>query len=228
MAENRFLQLPYKFDPAAMQQDLQHCMALQWPTHFNQKDYIGEWNSISLRSASGRPQDISSFAGSVFKDTDLLQQTPYFSYILHQFNCPLEAVRLLRLGKDAMIKPHRDLDTGYKDGNVRIHIPVITHPEVIFMLDDVRLEMKAGECWYADFTYLHSVVNNSPVDRVHLVIDALRNDWTDELFSQQGFPLPSSQAVMDKNTLQLMIAELENHPTPNQALIAQLKASFSN
>ncbi|SHM63236.1 Aspartyl/Asparaginyl beta-hydroxylase [Chitinophaga jiangningensis] len=227
MSHTNFLQLPFHFYPEALLQDLHQCQSLQWAAHFHREDYSGEWSSISLRSTSGAITDIHSHAGMPFQDTPLLKQTPYFSYVLQSFKCPLEGVRLLKLKSGAIIKPHKDIGASYEEGNLRIHVPVITHPEVEFLLDGMKLPMQAGECWYANFNLTHEVINNSPVDRVHLVIDALRNEWTDDLFAQQGFPVPPPPGQLDDTTKLMVIAELERQQNPAlQELIDQLKAEL--
>ena len=37
--------------------------------------------------------------------------------------------------------------------------------------------MQEGECWYLDLSLPHRVQNRSNVDRIHLVVDCLLNDW---------------------------------------------------
>jgi mannose-6-phosphate isomerase-like protein (cupin superfamily) len=64
---------------------------------------------------------------------------------------------------------------------VRLHIPVVTNPEVEFVLNGVRVEMKEGECWYHNFNLPHRVANRGTVDRVHLVLDCVLNDWLREV-----------------------------------------------
>jgi len=59
---------------------------------------------------------------------------------------------------------------------IRIHIPVVTNSEVEFYLDEERMDLKEGECWYMNFNLLHRVSNNGDADRIHLVIDAGVND----------------------------------------------------
>ncbi|MBV7530605.1 aspartyl/asparaginyl beta-hydroxylase domain-containing protein [Chitinophaga sp. sic0106] len=227
MSHTNFLQLPFLFSPEALLQDLHHCLSQPWSPHFHQENYSGEWSSISLRSASGNSGDILSHAGQTFQNTALLQHTPYFSYILDCFKCPLEGVRLLQLKSGSTIKPHKDIAASYEEGNLRIHVPVITHPDVLFLLDGEKLPMQAGECWYANFNLTHEVINNSPVDRVHLVIDALRNEWTDELFEKEGFPVPPLPGQLDNTTKLQVIAELERQQNPAlQELINQLKAEI--
>ncbi len=44
--------------------------------------------------------------------------------------------------------------------------------------------MAAGSRWYLRLSDLHSVANRGPVDRVHLVIDAVVNDWIATLFER--------------------------------------------
>ena len=66
-----------------------------------------------------------------------------------------------------------------RDGQlVRFHIPIITHPDVkmtCWGLDGEPVEhhMAPGSIYYLDTRKPHSVANLSPVDRVHLVVDAV-------------------------------------------------------
>lgn len=69
------------------------------------------------------------------------------------------------------IKPHLDINT---DKAIRIHIPLITHPDVITGVKgkNRKLEMHLpadGSVWFLNQAYQHWVDNNSSVDRVHLV-----------------------------------------------------------
>jgi hypothetical protein len=48
------------------------------------------------------------------------------------------------------------------------------------------MHLKEGECWYMNFNLPHSIHNKSNSDRVHLVIDAVVNDWVQQLFSTPG------------------------------------------
>lgn len=188
--ESRFVQLPVSFDVARLQADLTRCAQLQWPAHYNQWDYAGSWTCISLRSASGAADDIYTHSsGTTWQNTSLLDSCDYFREVLSFFQCPLETVRLLNLAPGSAIHTHRDRHTDYASGFLRIHIPVITRPEVEFIVDGVHLPLQEGSCWYANFDLPHSVRNNSTVNRVHLVVDALRNEWTDQLLEQAGFPV---------------------------------------
>jgi aspartyl/asparaginyl beta-hydroxylase (cupin superfamily) len=87
----------------------------------------------------------------------------------------------MRLKAGSSIREHRDYQLGFEDGEVRLHIPVVTNTEVEFVLDGVRSDMKEGECWYHNFNLPHRVANRGTVDRVHLVLDCVVNDWLREM-----------------------------------------------
>lgn len=76
---------------------------------------------------------------------------------------------VLRAGEE--IKPHLDINT---DKAVRIHIPLITHEDCVFGLENkkgsIENHMPAdGGVWFINQGFRHWVKNNSSVDRVHLV-----------------------------------------------------------
>jgi hypothetical protein len=53
----------------------------------------------------------------------------------------------------------------------RYHIVVHSTPGVMFVAGDEQVTMSTGEAWWFDNQQLHTVVNNSDDDRIHLVID---------------------------------------------------------
>jgi hypothetical protein len=71
----------------------------------------------------------------------------------------------------ADIYAHRDYGLGIEEGLVRLHVPIVSHPEVEFYVDGVRVPMAEGECWYLDLGLLHRVSNPGPNERIHLVVD---------------------------------------------------------
>ena len=99
------------------------------------------------------------------------------------------AVRLLKLNAGAVIKEHHDAELCFEKGEIRLHIPVITHEGVEFYLDKERIPLKEGECWYMNFNLPHSLINKSKIDRIHLVIDAKVNGWVEELFARNDYPV---------------------------------------
>ena len=175
----KYLQLPFFFDTGLLQQEVAALSGTDWLPHYQVKHYEGEWNAIPLRSIAGKTDDIiiSPIANASYSDTVFLDNSPYLKKVLQSFCCPLQAVRLLKLHAGSTIKAHRDTELNFENGEIRLHIPVLTHPEVEFFLEGERMNLQEGECWYMNFNLLHSINNNSPVNRVHLVIDAVVNDW---------------------------------------------------
>ena len=80
-----------------------------------------------------------------------------------------------------MVKEHCDYNLGFEDGEVRLHIPVLTNPAVEFVLDGKRITMNPGEVWYHNFNLPHRVANHGPTDRIHLVMDCFLNGWLCDL-----------------------------------------------
>lgn len=230
----RYLKLPFQFEEKLLLQDLQSVQEANWAAHFNTGGYEGDWKAIPLYAPKGDPRNIFAMQtdGAELQPTPLLQHCPYFQQLIQQFHCPLLSVRLLKLGAGAEIKPHRDHELGYEDGCFRLHIPISTNPQVSFILDGEQLDMQPGECWYTNVNFVHSVANNGKSDRVHLVVDGARNDWSDELFfslaPQDSFsPDKTNQPTYSKDTLLKMIAELEGMDNEtSRELIIKLRAQL--
>jgi quercetin dioxygenase-like cupin family protein len=207
--------------------ELEQVLQQDWPLHFNKKDFNGDWRSISLRSATGQNNDILAQTNVEYKDTPALEMMPYVKDILDAWHCEKEAVRLLSLAPGSEIKPHRDMGCGYLDGNFRIHIPIITNPDVYFTIEDETLQLQAGECWYMDFSRTHSIINCGTTARIHLIMDCVRNEWTDKLFATYGFDLTEKDPLQqyDAAAKARMIEELEKMGTETaRNIIASLKA----
>jgi hypothetical protein len=75
-----------------------------------------------------------------------------------------------------VIESHFDFDTNFQFGLVRLHLPLQTNPQVEFLLAGLRLDMKVGELWYADFSKPHQVTNKGGEARIHAVLDVEVDD----------------------------------------------------
>jgi hypothetical protein len=222
-----YIKFSYTYDRDKLSAELGNVLQQDWPLHFNSKDFDGDWRSISLRSASGSSSDIYASPSADYKNTPVLDMMPYVKEILDTWHCEKETVRLLSLAPGSEIKPHKDMGCGYRDGYFRIHIPIITNPDVYFTIHDEVLHLQEGECWYMDFSLTHSIVNRGNTARVHLIMDGIRNEWTDQLFAAHGFDLSEKNPLQqyDAATKARMIEELEKVDTEvARNIIASLKA----
>jgi hypothetical protein len=192
------LQLPLSFDPARLARDLNALSATSWTAHYVQQNYEGDWSVIPLRCAAGETHPIrmiySDPMATAFVDTPFLEPCPYFRDVIAAFACEVRAVRLMRLGAGSVIREHTDLDLDIESGAARIHVPVVTHPEVDFRLNGSPVEMRAGEAWYLRLSDPHAVANRGPTDRVHLVLDLVADAWLLGLFATEriGHEAPRS------------------------------------
>jgi hypothetical protein len=175
------LQLPFSFDPVLLRRDLDALSATPWTSHFVRQNYEGDWSVIPLRSTAGETHPIrmiySDPTATEFVDTPFLDACPYFRAVTAAFACPVRSVRLMRLTPGSVIKEHTDLDMAVESGSVRIHVPVTTNPDVEFLLNRTRVDMREGQAWYLRLGDPHAVANRGATDRVHLVLDLLANDW---------------------------------------------------
>ena len=124
----------------------------------------------ALRSAGGDAAGLfpDPLATPAVASTPLLDRCPYFAEVLDQIRCPQTSARLLRLASGSTIREHRDYELAFEDGEIRLHIPVATGPEVEFALDGRPIVMAAGECWYLNLNLPH---------RVAIPTKNLHRDW---------------------------------------------------
>jgi hypothetical protein len=177
------LRFPLHFDPGKLQMDLARIDPAEWIPHFNKSYYEGDWSAVPLRSIGGSSGQIyPDPAARNYQPTAILERCPYFQEVLARFCCDLLSVRLLRLQAGSRIREHTDLNMGFEDGEIRLHIPVQTNPSVEFYLNRQRIVLDAGECWYVNTSLPHRVVNRSAEDRIHLVMDCVVNEWMASFF----------------------------------------------
>jgi len=224
----RTIKFPILFDTECLKTDVQKVLQQNWIDHYNTNDYSGKWTSIALMAHGGKSDAIYAFpnGNEPIINTEVLEYCDYFKSILDDFLFEKTAVRLLQLAVGAEVKPHSDHCLGYEDGSFRLHIPIITNSEVEFILDGNRIIMNEGECWYIDANFVHSVANRGTSNRIHLVIDGVRNEWTDQLFFKEAnsnqFIKP--KPVMSNEQKLLMIAELQRmNSTVATDLIKEIK-----
>jgi mannose-6-phosphate isomerase-like protein (cupin superfamily) len=195
-----FARLPIAFDVAPLLEEIAALGTDPWTAHFNADYHDGGWEGVALRAVDGAPGRLDSDArhrGSM-RDTALMARCPAIAAALGQLQCPLRAVRLLRLAAGSVIREHRDDDLRFEEGEARLHVALVTSPGVEFYIDDARVMMEAGECWYLNLSLPHRVQNLGHRERIHLVIDCGVNDWLTAQVAaaapvERHAPAPSAQ-----------------------------------
>ena len=90
----------------------------------------------------------------------------------------------MRLKAGGHIYRHSDPLHTISNTLTRIHVPVVTSAAVSFLENDSAIPLCPGEAWVIDVRFPHQVENRSDHDRVHLVIDLLRDHALQTLLDQ--------------------------------------------
>jgi hypothetical protein len=159
-----FYRLPIRFDAARLEAELESLPDSAWASH--PRGYEGN-SSIRLVSVDGGEND--GMRGSM-RPTPHLQACPYVRQVLASFGVVWSRSRFMRLGPQSSVPEHADSSYHWFH-RVRMHIPVVTWPQVRFHCGGEAVHMAAGEAWLFDNWRRHSVVNPTDHHRVHLVAD---------------------------------------------------------
>jgi hypothetical protein len=159
-----FYRLPSRFDAARLQAELESLPGTAWARH--PQEFEGN-SSIRLISVDGAEND--GMRGPM-RATPHLQACPYVRQVLASFGVVWSRSRFMRLNGRSSVPEHADTNYHWFQ-RVRLHIPVVTWPEVTFRCGDESVHMAAGEAWLFDNWRRHSVVNPTDHVRVHLVAD---------------------------------------------------------
>lgn len=178
------LKLNLQYDTVLLQNDLATVLEWGWQAHGNKYIYSGSWSGLALRNTTGAVDDIAAATiyGNSFVETPLLAHCSYIQRVLNTLDCSIGSARLLKLNAGAVIDEHIDGGLCYEYGEARLHIPVVTNPQLEFMLNRKRIVMAEGECWYINANMPHAVANRGATDRIHLVIDVGVNQWVQNKF----------------------------------------------
>jgi hypothetical protein len=165
--DSPFVQLPLSFDPAQLSGEVLAIPESEWRPH--PQKFAGN-SMLPLIAANGEP-DGDAFAGPM-RPTRYLMQMPYIRQIISTLGVTAGRTRLMRLDGQAEVTRH--VDQGYYwFQRVRIHVPIVTEPSVIFECGDDAVNMAVGECWIFDTWRQHRVTNPNDSRRIHLVIDTV-------------------------------------------------------
>lgn len=162
-----FIKLPMKFDAARLAEEALQFPEDDWTYHPLRHD--GN-TALALVSALGEVND--RFSGQM-RPTAALQKCPYILQVMASFRTVIGRTRLMRLARGADVPSHSDGNYSWRN-RVRIHIPIVTHPDITFSsIGKIDVHMAEGEAWTFDNWRQHAVYNRSPADRIHLVIDTV-------------------------------------------------------
>ncbi len=159
-----FFQLPVLFEPARLQAEVAALPAEAWAPH---PDRVPGNSAARLITAGGGETDTGH--GRMLP-TPWLAAMPYLRQVLAGFGVVWSRSRLMRLAPGASVPEHADINYHWHT-RVRVHIPIVTWPQVRFHCDGQSVHMAAGEAWIFDNWRRHHVENKASAERIHLVAD---------------------------------------------------------
>jgi len=171
-----FIQLPVRFDAERLAHELKQFTESDWNAH--PLNYTGN-SALRLITVNGGPNDAVS---GEMMPTPNLQRCEYVQQVLSAFDSVWSRSRFMRLQPGAVVPPHCDINYHWIN-RTRIHIPVVTDPDVKFICDGQQVHMAAGEAWIFDNWRQHTVENNSDITRIHLVADTAGSPYFWDLVS---------------------------------------------
>lgn len=160
------LQLPIRFSRERMAAEIAALGESAWTPH--PQGFAGN-DAVILVSPGGELND--RLRGTMAASPHLLN-CPYIMAIMGELGGVWGRSRLMRLAPGAEVPKHVDLHYYWRT-HIRIHIPIVTSPEVIFTCGGDQAHMAAGECWVFDSFQMHDVQNGGSESRVHLVLDTV-------------------------------------------------------
>jgi hypothetical protein len=160
------LQLPIRFDAEKLAAEVNALPPSAWMPHPG--GFAGN-DAVPLVSPGGElTDDLEGPMGP----TEHLERCPYIMDLMAELDGVWGRSRLMGLTPGAVVPVHIDVHYYWRT-HLRIHIPVITNPGVLFTCNEETVNMKAGECWVFDSFSLHYVQNKGTDRRVHLVLDTV-------------------------------------------------------
>ena len=160
----QFYRLPIRFDAERLRTEALALPPAAWAPHPN-----GDPGNSAVRLISVEGGENEELNGAM-RMTPHLERSPYIRQVLASFGVVWSRSRLLRLAPGAVVPVHADIHHHWFY-RVRLHVPLLTQPQVLFTCDGRTVHMAAGEVWVFDNWRLHQVHNAGDVDRIHLVGD---------------------------------------------------------
>ncbi|MCZ8369897.1 MAG: aspartyl/asparaginyl beta-hydroxylase domain-containing protein [Porphyrobacter sp.] len=183
------LRLPITFCAETLAAEVNALPSSAWMPH--PQGFAGN-DAVPLVAADG---GLNDRLRGVMAPTEHLARCPYIVALMAELGGVWGRSRLMGLGAGAEVPGHVDTNYYWRT-HIRIHIPVITNPQVTFTCGNESVHMAAGECWTFDSFQRHNVQNKGTEKRVHLVLDTVGGERLWALLDAAGRDSVPSQPWM--------------------------------
>jgi len=178
-----FYKFPFRFDVDRLRAEVEAIPENYWREHH--EGFAGNSALTLITTNGGDNDDIDP----PMMPTEHLQRSPYILQVLARFRTLHGRARLMRLAPRSGVPPHVDKKY-YWRARTRVHIPVITHPDIKFRCGGEIVHIAAGEAWTFDNWRLHQVINETDTWRIHLTFDTFGSTsfWNLARTQHEGAP----------------------------------------
>ena len=190
---NDFLKLDLKFDVSKLQAAYKEVIKLK---SFESPGEVTNFGAISLTQIPGESGSIKghkargvfwtkpdSTGKEVSRDVSV-EEEKYSEFIDEYKNTYFKEVydtlsKHYKLGRvRILLKQPRSTLSWHRDPEPRLHIPIITNPGCIMVIDNVAKHMPAdGHAWITNNTKYHNFFNGGEEDRIHIVACVLNHKF---------------------------------------------------
>jgi uncharacterized protein (TIGR03032 family) len=198
------VQLPLRVDAARLAAELAAIDEGAWRDH---PEGAPGNTALPLVAAGGDPEDDST--RGPMAPTPVLAELPYTRQVLAGLHTTIGRTRFMRIADETELHSH--VDTNYYWWNhLRVHVPIVTTPEVVFEVDGASTHMGLDEVWVFDTWRPHRVDNPASASRIHLVIDTVGGS---ELWDLIADPDRAPRTIeYEPEVTPLLPIETVNHP----------------
>lgn len=184
------LKLPVRFCAETLAAEMRALPESAWVPHPNR---IPGNDAVPLVTPGGRITD--RFDGPM-APTEHLLNCPSIMQVMAEIGGVWGRSRLMGLGPGAQVPRHVDINYYWRT-HMRIHIPIVTNPGVLFTCGEESVHMAPGEAWVFDSFRMHDVQNRGSEKRTHLVLDTVPGErlWSliDEAQGAEAPPPPPAK-----------------------------------
>ena len=136
----------------------------------------GDANSIKGHNVRGEYWTFPDESGKEVKRDKSIDESKYTEIVPEFKNTYFEEVynllsKKFKLGRvRILLKEPRSTLSWHRDPEPRLHIPIITNPGCLMVIDNVAKHMPAdGSVWVTNNTKYHNAFNGGEENRIHLV-----------------------------------------------------------
>ena len=190
---NDFQRQDVQFDIKELQKAYKEIIKIK---NFSRVDGVSNFSAISLTQIPGDPDSIKGNkargvfwtkpdkSGKEVVRDEKIDESAYSEFINEYKNTYFKEVfetlsTKYKLGRvRILLKEPRSTLSWHRDPEPRLHIPIITNPGSIMVIDNVAKHLPAdGSVWITNNTKYHNAFNGGEENRIHLVACVLNHKF---------------------------------------------------